>query len=378
MQIGIDIRCLQSREKTGVGEYAEGLLTALFAQDKSNDYWLFSNGRKNTDRVVQRWAQSNVHYAHTTFPNKLLNFLLAIGLTKIDRRLARAGVPSLDIFLSLNLNFLRLGSKVKHILVIHDLSFIFFPQCFTRRQRWWHYFIRAYRQCQKAKKIIAPSFNTKNDLQQAFGLAGEKIEVVRPGLCPLILAGTTEADKARVKEKYGLVGKMILFLGTLEPRKNLVSLLLAFSHSSLAKTGLTLVIAGAGGWKNEREKELLSKISGTRLLGYVADTDKAALYAQAEFFVYPSLYEGFGFPPLEAMAMGTPVIVSARSSLTEVVGQAGYYVNPRQVEEIAAALKTMAADSILRESLARAGQERARSFSWDVAAQQVINLISSV
>ena len=279
------------------------------------------------------------------------------------------------MFFSPNLNFTSISSQTKQILTIHDLSFEIMPECFSAKRQLWHKIVNPKKQCERADLILAPSENTARDVEEIYEIESKKIIVIKPGLCTNLQKLETGNLKLEVKRKYNLPDKFILFLGTIEPRKNILGIIEAYTHSELRTMNYELIIAGAKGWKHEPIMEKINQTEGVRYIGYVDEEDKRALYEFADLFVYPSLYEGFGFPVLEAMASGTPVITSNRSSLPEVAGDAAYLVNPYNTAELSRAMDVVLKDQSLRDILINKGKERAKSFDWQKTAQEFLNLI---
>ena len=200
--------------------------------------------------------------------------------------------------------------------------------------------------------------------------------MLTPGLSSSFLE-QAEEQKRVVRKKYNLPEKFVLFLGTIEPRKNIVALTEAFALSRSKKNGYELVIAGASGWKYQCSLDAIEKTDGVRSIGYVASEDKNTLYQMADLFVYPSLYEGFGLPVLESMACGTPVITSDRSSLPEVVGRAALLVNPHDTRDIADTIDMVLLDRALYRELSQRGKVRASAFSWQKAVRQWLVFVQS-
>ena len=382
MQIGIDIRSLLSHERTGVAEYTFGLLAALFARDDINTYILFSNARGSVADVLPARSFSNVQYIHTRYPNKIFHLSTALfRQPKIDRLIThqqKKDIP-IDIFFSPNLNFTAISPKVKHVLTIHDLSFEYFPDCYTPKQRLWHSLLQPKKQCHEAAIIFTPSQNTKRDVVEYYQISEARVHVLPPGLSSSMQAFGMSSPED-VQKKYQLPKNFILFVGTIEPRKNIVALLEGFAQAKKQYPNLfddcACVIAGAKGWKNTSILSRMRQSPDIRFLGYVDSQEKAALYALARVFVYPSLYEGFGFPVLEAMASGTPVITSARSSLPEVAGDAAYFVNPMNSEEITRGLARLFQERAWASALGIKGKQRAQEFTWQKTAQQFLGHIA--
>jgi len=416
MNIGIDIRSLMNKQRTGVGEYTFEFLNAVFRNTDLNQYFLFYNSYKDVSDNIPKWDYDNVHYVCTHLPNKLFSLLLCLGVIKLDKFIlrhldpfgsaqdrlpskdpiqkegdpsvstsapfgrsmfAQDDVKSLDYFFAPNLNFLSLSRKTKLILTIHDLSFEILPECYTWKRRLWHKILRPKKMCRRADVILTPSENTKRDIIREWGIEDSKIKVLYPGLSSVIkyqissrlkVEDNNELKVGGVKLKYGLPDKYILYLGTIEPRKNILGIISAYKKSLLLNDGYMLIIAGASGWKNEELFKVAESTTGVKYVGYVEDQDKTDLYRQANLFVYPSLYEGFGLPVLEALACDTPVITSDRSSLSEVFGDHVALVNPNNISEISKAMKV--ALSSKREDI----KIDLGKFDWNKTAKEFLNL----
>ena len=231
----------------------------------------------------------------------------------------------------------------------------------------------------RADRIVVPSQHTRNDILKLLPVEPERVVVVAGGIDPIF----TPQPPASVDERLARVGlrpgEYLLFVGTIEPRKNLARLLEAME---LAGPGIgPLVIAGGAGWNNTDIRSALARLvraGRARDLGYVPDALRPALYAGARAFVYPSLYEGFGLPPLEAMACGTPVLTSNVSALPEVVGDAALFVSPDDVPALAGAVRRLWEDDALRADLRTRGLARARQFSWDQTARRTLDVYRAV
>ena len=266
-------------------------------------------------------------------------------------------------------------SSCPTVVTVYDLSFLRFPESFRPLNR---LYLRLFtqRSVERARRVIAISESTRQDVVRLLGKPAERVDVVYCGVDARFHPRDPETVRA-FRRKKGLPERFILFLGTLEPRKNVVSLLKAYARlvARDSRSWPALVIAGAKGWFYQ---EILAKVERldladrTILAGYVPEEEKPLWYNAAEIFVYPSLFEGFGLPPLEAMACGTPAIVSDTSSLPEVVGDAGRQVPPDDVAALAEAMATLLGDPVLRAECRQRGLERAARFSWDTAARQTV------
>lgn len=363
MNIGIDIRPLMNKERTGVGEYTYELLDAIFKNADNNQYFLFYNSYKNVSGNIPKWKYDNVHYVATRWPNKLFSLFTWLGIIKLDRLIKQ----EIDWFFAPNINFLSLSRKTKLILTVHDLSFEILPECYTRKRRLWHKVLQPKKMCRRADMVLTPSENTKRDIVREWGIESDKVEVLRPGLCSHIKEKGVRS-KEEILSKYSLPEKYILYLGTIEPRKNILGIVSAYKKSSLLDDGYMLIIAGASGWKNEGVFESAKKIAGVKCIGYVDDEDKTALYKNADLFVFPSLYEGFGLPVLEALACDTPVITSDRSSLSEIFGDYAYLVNPNNIGEISGAMKKILSGKLEFEKI------NLENFDWNKTAEKFLDL----
>ena len=381
MKICIDARCLSEGRRTGVEEYMEGLLKSLFEIDSKNEYILFLNSWKEPNNDFS-WTKkySNVRIKKLKIPNKVLNFSFwYFNWPKIDVICGGA-----DIVFLPNIIFAGISSRAKLILTVHDLSYKRYPQYFSWKRRFWHIFVNAKKICQKAQKIIAISDSTRNDIIELYQIPERKIEKIYSAMGEKFrIIDRNDPKLVKTKEKYHLPYKFILFLGTIEPRKNVIGLIEAFEefqekaevekNNQLKK--YSLVIAGSKGWLNEKiffkikNSKFSSKI---KLINFVDEEDKEYIYNLASIFVFPSFFEGFGFPPLEAMKCGVPVIVSNNSSLPEVVGEGAVLVDPERTSDIAVAMKEILTDKKFTERLIKKGLIRANCFNWEKTARQTL------
>jgi exopolysaccharide biosynthesis WecB/TagA/CpsF family protein len=277
---------------------------------------------------------------------------------------------------------LPLSCPVPAVITVHDLGYLHYPHAHHRFDRWYLDWTTR-RHTRVAHHLIADSQATKNDLIDFYGAKPDQITVVYLGRDePLARVGDPQSIEA-TKSKYHVVGDYLLYLGTLQPRKNLIRLVEAFHQAvtSLQNDGLKLVIAGRQGWLYTDIFERVQHLSLTgRVLfpGYIADADKPALLSGALAYVFPSLYEGFGLPVLEAMACGTPVLTSNCSSLPEVAGRAALLVDPHDTPQIANGLVQLIINPDLRGQLVERGYCQIQQFSWSKAAKQVMEILEGV
>jgi glycosyltransferase involved in cell wall biosynthesis len=260
------------------------------------------------------------------------------------------------------------------LATVHDLGYLYFPEAHPWRQRLYLDLSTRWN-ARIAAHLLADSEATKADIVTHYGTPPEKITVAYPGRDETLAPVRDPASIEAVKARYGIVGDYFLYLGTLQPRKNLARLIAAFAA---LPPETVLVLAGKRGWLYEDLFAQVGRLSleGHVLFpGYVPDEDKAALLSGAVAFVFPSLYEGFGLPVLEAQACGCPVITSTTSSPPEVAGDAALLVNPSDTEAITAAMQRIATDSGLRKTLIERGFVNVRRFSWAACARSVLSII---
>ena len=375
--IAIDVRCLMEENLTGVGEYTFNLLKYLLNIDSQNQYLLFFNKREPYLGHIKKLGKHNVTLCEFNYPNKLLNSSLKFfNRPYLDSLIQSKHKKKIDLFFFPNINFLSISPFCKYIATAHDLSFEIFPYFFSFKRRMWHNAVNSRKIFHKAKKIIAVSENTKRDLINLFNANPNKIQVVYSG----IDISRPEFADDKIKEKYNLPEKFILSLGTLEPRKNIETLIEAFQKLK-QDTDLPhkLVIAGSNGWKYKTIFDLVEKLNLKNEIiftGFIDIEDKPHLYKFADLFVYPSYYEGFGFPPLEAMACKTPVITSHTSSLTEVCANAAILIDPYNVNKLYWAIKEALTDENLQANLVGKGYVQAQKFKWQDTAENFLKIIN--
>ncbi|HHD92387.1 MAG TPA: glycosyltransferase family 1 protein [Candidatus Portnoybacteria bacterium] len=378
MTIGIDIRILASGKRSGIEEYLLNLLPNLFKLAPEIKFKLFYNAFRRT-KLDYPWLElPNVEIKEFSLPNRFVFDPLATFLSqpKVDALLGEV-----DVFFSPHFLLTPLSKKCPRVITFHDLSFEYLPEFFSRRKRIWHWQINPRKQAQRANKIIAVSQSTKDDLTNLYHLPAEKIQVIHSGISQEFYQVEKNNPKLKeIREKYNLPQKFILYLGTIEPRKNLNSLILAFDL--LKKEGYLndcqLVLAGSRGWLYRDIFYLAkkSKFSSEILFpGFIQSEDKVYLYNLSSLFVYPSFFEGFGFPPLEAMACGVPTITSYATSFPEMVGSAALMIKPDDWGQLAGVIKEIWQDEKLREYLIIQGLEQSKKFSWQKTAEETLEIL---
>lgn len=379
MHIAIDGRTIvQSR--TGVGVYAERIVRSLLQIDPDNEYTLFlveddaSLAGANLKKVMIT--------GYTRIgPNRFWeNFLLPRYLKKHKVDLYFSPAYVLPI-LHKSRDRGSPADGAKFVVTIHDLVGFIYPKTFTLKMRMWQRLFVG-NAVRVANRILADSEATKRDILKFFDLPPETITVVHLPVGEQFRRILDPGTLENVRTKHHLPDRFILYVGTLEPRKNVGRLAKAYSFLSKdIRDRYSLVLAGASGWFSTeiiREIEALGMEDRIRMIGYVDQQTLPSLYSLASLFAYISIYEGFGAPPLEAMACGTPVISSNTSSLPEAVGDAGVLVDPYNVDEITAQLQRLLTDDSLRIRLSKAGLERVKRFDGAEKAREVLGIFEEV
>ena len=378
MTIGIDIRVLALGTKSGIEEYTENLLAHLLPLNKNIKFKLFYSSFKNDLKKYEWMKLPNVEVFNFRFPNKLL-----FGLARLfNRPHVDRLIGGVDVFFSPHFLLAPLSSDCRRITTIHDLSYIRFKEFFSWRRNLWHRFqTRPLNKINLTDKIIAVSQSTKQDLVEKYDFSSGNVGVIYSGISDSIFR-PQENELELFKKENNLPDKFILFLAKLEPRKNIVGLIRAFNllKSSECFDDLHLIIAGSRGWLYENiycEAEASKYKNKIIFKNNFKDDDRKFYYSLASVFVYPSFFEGFGFPPLEAMACRTPVVTSFNSSLPEVVGDGAILVDPHNAVDISNAIKYILSDMALRDSLIKKGLERTRHFTWSKCAERTLKLLNN-
>lgn len=378
MNIGLTIEHLHGK-KTGVGQYGFNIALNLARLDTENRYFLLSPSplhQADLDKLAE-------------YPNMRI----------FDHNLLERYIPRDVILIPLWLQFLlpflcrRVGLDVyyhtgsiwplmpvrfakRQLVFIHDVIPLMFPECYYKHTVYYYRLSRATN-LNSYDKIIVNSNTTKKDLIMHLGVPEERISVTLLGRDERFVKINDVSKNRTVREKYGLPESYLLFTGTLEPRKNITRLLEAYAKGR-AQEILKLVIIGKKGWLYEEIFETVKRLNlEERMMfpGFVDDKDLPCVYSMARVFVYPSLYEGFGLPVLEAMACGAPVITSNVSSMREVTGEAAILVDPQNVEALAESIDKVVFNNATYDRLCRASIARAREFTWERTARETLDLI---
>ncbi len=362
-RIGIDATAA-IHQRAGIGRSVRELVRALAALKPDLPLRLFVAGAHRADLA---YAPGSAVYRPSRFSE--------MTHARLWHRL-RAPLPvelwtgPLDLFHATDFALPPTRPRTRTVATVHDLAFERYPD--ETMPGMLDYLKRvAPRSARRADAIIAVSQATRQDLIELYGIPAEKIHVVYHGVTPDFCPERDPAQEAETRQRYQLPeGPLLLTVGTLQPRKNHLRLVQAFART---RQPAALVIAGSPGWaygEVRGEVEHLNLRRRVRFVEWVEDRDLPALYRMATAFVFPSLYEGFGLPVLEAMASGAPVIASRASSLPEVVGEAGVLVDPLDVDGLAAAMDALLSDADRHAALREAGLARASNFTWAKAARQ--------
>jgi len=357
MLVGIDASRAVATHPTGTEVYSQRLIQALLKLESPHRYRLYLRSRPPVG----------------AFPGAELRVMPFLRLwTHVRLSWEMALHPPGVLFVPAHV--LPLVHPRASLVTTHDLGYLYFPEAHPLGQRW-HLDLSTRWNARAAAHLVADSEATKADLVARYGTSPEKITVAFPGRDETLAPVDDPAAIEAVKARYGIVGGYFLYLGTLHPRKNLARLIAAFAALPCETV---LVLAGRRGWLYEglfAQVHRLGLEGRVLFPGYVREADKAVLLSGALAFVFPSLYEGFGLPVLEAQACGCPVVTSTTSSLPEVAGDAALLVDPSEPAAITAAMARVAADSALRATLVERGFANVRRFSWTACARSVLDAI---
>lgn len=369
MRIAINTLAMK-RELYGVGNYIKSLVWSLSKIDRENEYVLFAS----EDNVCHLRGLGENFRFELAPSNRVFRLPWEQSALPLRLKQKRVDVYHGPAFVT---PFVKTCGQV---VSIHDMTFHLVPERHSLlKQMYFRSMIpRAVR---GSDQVIAISESTKSDLLRIVEDVDErKVSVVPHGVDKRFQPIREAQRLAEVRKKYNLPKEFILFVGLIEPRKNLDTLVDAYAADSLSER-FDLVLAGSRGWGYSGLLEKIAKSSvkdRIRMPGYIADEDLPALYSAAAAFVYPSLYEGFGLPVLEAMACGTPVITSSVSSLPEVAGDGALLVDPRDTDALASALQRILRDKEFRQDLSRRASQRAQLFTWEQTARKTLDVYKQV
>jgi len=365
MRIGVDASRTTERWRTGTEGYSLHLIHELLRLGTEHRFWLYFNqappsgllaagGEKRVMPFPRLWTHARLSWEMLLRPPDLLF------------------VPS---------HVLPIVHPPRSVVTVHDLGFLYFPESHTAFQNAYLRWSTRYNG-RSAARVVADSEATRQDLIRHYQIDVGKIAVIYPGRDESIAQVTDTCILADLRARLGLAERYLLYVGTLHPRKNLVRLVEAFAGALPDLwPGTQLVLAGRKGWLHH---EILASVRQLGLQntvlfpGYVPKADLPALLSGAAAFLFPSLYEGFGFPVVEAMACGVPVVCSGTSSLPEVAGDAALLVDPLDTAALSQAIRRVVSEEPLRRSLVERGWQQAMRFSWGRCARQVLDLLEEV
>ena len=363
MLIGIDASRAARAERTGTEAYSLHLTHAMLSAAPQHRFRLYANRA-----LPQKLAAPNAEPRVMPFPRLWTHARLSAEM------LLR---PPEVLFVPAHVVPLV---HPRTVVTVHDLGYLYFPQAHPTLARIYLDLSTRW-SAHVAVHVIADSRATKDDLVRHYGVPAAKITVAYPGRDESLRRVDDPVSLEAAKQRYGIMGGYLLYIGTLQPRKNLVRLVAAFSTVHSLHSTLHLVLAGVKGWLCDdifAEVKRLGLEGRVLFPGRVADADKAALMSGAMALVHPSLYEGFGFTVVEAMQCGTPVICSNTSSLPEVAGDAAWLVDPLDGDALAQAMLRVVQDAALRQSLIERGYVQVQKFSWPTCGARVLSVVESV
>jgi len=372
LKIAIDVTPI-TYSRGGVGYYTYKLVEAIIAIDKDDSFILYY-GMK-TDQRLPLFAGPNISIVQAPISPRIANKLFRQCQIPIEMFVGNVDIVHAPSY------FVKCMKRTRSIITIHDLAYLIYPHTFPK------HIIRDLEKHLKesiehSSLILADSVSTKKDLIQYFKVDPLKVRVIYLGVDNKFMRYGIKDDESDLIESFGIERKYILHVGSFEPRKNIERLLQAYSLiRSNKQINHRLVLVGKDEWL---EKDLFDEIRKTEYFGDVIilkdvkEDELIKLYNNAEMLVYPSLYEGFGLPLLEAMACGTPIAASYSSSIPEVVGEAAVYFDPLSVNEMAQKMFELIESEELRGKLIEAGLKRVAFFTWERTAQETINAYREV
>jgi len=372
MKIAVNTRFLLKDKLEGIGWVTYELLKRMVEQHPEDEFLFFFDRAYDERFVFGKNVQPIVLAPPARHP-----FLWFIWFEIAIPRALKKYKP--DVFLSTD-GYCSIRATTKTVMITHDIAHLHFPeQIPTLVKKYYNKYVPLF--LNRANQIISVSHFTKSDIIEQYGIEANKISVVhngcREGFHPL-----DNKEQEKIREKYAEGASYFFYVGAVHPRKNLHRLLLAFDQfKKKNKSTIRLLLGGRFAWQTDEVKdafELSDHQDDIKFLGYVPEEDLPKVMASAYAFVYPSLFEGFGLPLLEAMHCDVPVITSTVSSLPEVTGEAGIKINPQSIDEIANALEKIYLDTTLRSQLIQVGRQQRTQFNWDVSAEKVYSVLKNV
>jgi glycosyltransferase involved in cell wall biosynthesis len=384
VNIGIDLRALAGSQTSGVKVYLRSILEELFEWDKKNTYLLWWNSASEPCPLeIPRSPRFKL--IHTRYSNRYLNLRLRLQnqpfLDEMLLREAQREKQKLDIFWLPDLRPVAVSNHCKLVITLHDLASTLHPEFFSLKTRAWFQFLNPEKITEKADRLIAVSDSTAQDLQRIWKIEAGSISTTPLGVSTRIKPVRSKESLKKVKRKYHLPENFVLSLSTLEPRKNLPTLIRAFAKLK-EETNFPheLVLAGNFDQKIFADPKLkkFRNVAWLHFPGEIAENNKAALISAAEIFCFPSVYEGFGLPALEALACGTPLLASDIPALREVCGEAAQFLPPHNSDAWKVALVKLISDKKTAQLLQIKGLIQARKFSWQNTAKATLAAFAAV
>jgi glycosyltransferase involved in cell wall biosynthesis len=374
MRIAIDYTAA-IRQGAGIGNYVRSLVDAMLAQDSRNQYTLLTSGRPSQEHPFPK--ADNVRGRSIIIPDRYLNILWYRWRLPLHATLFTGQV---DIYHGPDFVLPPINGKVRKVVTVHDLAFLEHPEYAVPQLA--AYLKKVVPEAVAAADVIAAvSHATSQTLIEYFHTPPEKITIIPNGIRSYFRRITDPILLAATRHKFGLKHPLVLGVGTLEPRKNHLGLIKAFhkaqSTAEKKQRPAMLALAGGTGWLYEETQQLIAKLkieNKVRFLGRVSELELITLYSMADVFVFPSFYEGFGVPLIEAMACGAPVITSNTSSLPEVAGDAAVLIDPHNNDQIAKAMLQVLENEQLRHELRQKGYARAQNFTWPKSASKMLSV----
>lgn len=374
MRIAIDYTAAV-RQEAGIGNYVRSLVNALLAQDVKNQYTLLTSGRPTREHPFPQ--TENVRGRNIIIPDRYLNILWYRWRLPLS---ATIFTGQIDIFHGPDFVLPPINGNVRKVVTVHDLAFLEHPEYAVPQLT--AYLNKVVPEAVAAADVVAAvSQATRQTLIEHYNTPSEKITIIPNGIRPYFRRITDPILLSATQHKFGLKHPLVLGVGTLEPRKNHLGLIKAF-HKAQSATGnkhrpAMLALAGGTGWLYDETQQLITKLKlekKVRFLGRVTDFELITLYSMADVFVFPSFYEGFGVPIIEAMACGVPVITSTTSSLPEVAGDAAILIDPLDSGQIAGAILQVIENRRLQDELREKGYAQAQRFTWPKSASKLLSV----
>lgn len=374
MRIAIDYTAA-IRQGAGIGNYVRNLVDAMLAQDSRNQYTLLTSGHPTPDHPFPK--ADNVRGRSIIIPDRYLNILWYRWRLPLHATLFTGMV---DIYHGPDFVLPPINGNVRKVVTVHDLAFLEHPEYAVPQLA--AYLKKVVPEAIAAADVVAAvSQATRQTLIEYFNTSPEKITTIPNGIRSYFRRITDPILLAATRHKFGLKHPLVLGVGTLEPRKNHLGLIKAFHKAQSSATKkqrpAMLALAGGPGWLYDETQQLIAKLkleNKVCFLGRVSELELITLYSMADVFVFPSFYEGFGVPPIEAMACGAPVITSNTSSLPEVVGDAALLIDPHNTGELARAILQVLENEQLRDELRQKGYARAQYFTWPKSASKMLSV----